>query len=233
MNHICVRRIALAMASLSFGLLVLIVLGCNVWRVHGMQTAENSVCEAKQERIIFPYTALDAGVIIENIGVYEGIFHEDDTNRQVFDVAAIMLCNSADRVISYIAVELKTDGGLYLFEGFMLPPKSRIFIPEKNAQKMIEKPILSCDINVEYLQNRADDAVLIEERDWDTLCITNLSDTVLPYLTIYYHHYLPEDGVYIGGKAFETTVWNLQPGVQTQLSPMFYCKGYSKITLVE
>lgn len=233
MNHICMRRMALTMASLSFSLLILTILGCNIWRVSGIQTAEGDTCAPQEESVVFPYTTADADVIVENIGVYEGIFHEDGTNRQVFDVAAIMLYNSADTVISYIAVEVKTDGERYLFEGFILPPKSRIFIPESNAQKKIEAPVLSCDISVVYLQSRADDAVLIEERNWDTLCITNLSDTTLSAVTIYYHHYLPEDGIYIGGRAFETTIWNLQPGAQTRISPLFYCKGYSKITLVE
>ena len=233
MNHIRVRRFALAMASFSFGLLILTMHGCNVWRVYGMQTAEEYACEQNVEPIIFQYISLDTNVIIENIGTYEGIFYEDGTNRQVFDVAAVMLYNPTDSVISYISVALNTGEEDYIFEGFMLPPKSRVFIPEKSAKKEIKTQVLFCDIYKIDLQHCADDAVLLEERNWDTLCVTNLSDTTLPHITIYHHHYLPEDGVYIGGRAFETTIWNLQPGIEVEVSPLFYCKGYSKITLVE
>ena len=76
------------------------------------------------------------------------------------------------------------------------------------------------------------DRVRVEEREEGGLTVTNLTQTDIPSIRIFYKFYKYDTNVYIGGITYTSKVTDLAAGGSCVVTPSHYLKGYSKIIKV-
>ncbi len=236
MNHIRIRRIALAVASVSLGTLTtLVMIGSSVAGKFTQVSAEELPIRQKvySQETVFPISISCTSLTVENLLSYDGKFIEDGSGREVQDVAAIMLHNSKDSVIPYAYVTVYTQNCKYTFNAYMIPPKASVLVPEETAQKLTESKVVRTfgwtTVKEEGRLIRLD----IEEVGMGCFRITNMTGSKIHDLTVYHRTYIPDESFYMGGKAFQTHIPYIAPGNTVLVYPEHYVSGYSKIVYFE
>ena len=240
MNHVKLRRLALVTASVSISsFLCLLLVGASIEGLfqkvsaHGFseQDPEKYITssEVKMEPIVISCTPLEVRQIVS----YDGKFVEDGTDREVRDVAAIMLYNSRDEIVPYAYVAVYTENCRYSFHAYMIPACSCVLVPEETAQKLKETEILRVFGWTTVSKGNNQIRLGIEEIGMSTLCVTNRSGSKIKDLTIYYRTHISEGDFYMGGKAFQTKIDYIAPGESVLIDPPNYASGYSKVVFYE
>lgn len=231
MNHVRIRRIALAAASVSLGTLTaLVMIGSSVaWR--SSQVSAEEVPGSQKMQTVFPISC--TSLTVENLLSYDGKFMEDGSDREVQNVAAIMLHNSKDAVIPYAYVTVYTQNCKYIFNAYMIPPKASVLVPERSAQTLTETDVVRTFGWTTVKENGGRVRLEIEEVGLGCFRVTNLTGSKINGLTIYHRTYIPDDAFYMGGKAFRTNIPYIAPGSSVLVYPEDYVSGYSKIIYYE
>ena len=236
MSHIFVRRLALLGAAFSFASLLALTLLCGVVYSAGMgeydllgeqSNASYSYSSVKDE------SASDTEIVIHNLASYDGAFYEDGSGREVFGVAAVMVSNSTDELISYVNIVVITQEDCYNFDATMIPPKASVLIPEKYAKKLNSSVIVD-----HFIWHRADeqiknDTICVQETAEGELTVENAANHDISDVVVYHRTYIREGDCYVGGKAFETKIPIVQSGEKLKIYPQYYASGYSKIVWIE
>lgn len=227
MNQVIFRRIALSLASVSFGGFMAVVLLCSICmktpvycQADGLEPRQSNF---STEGIRISCTPL----IVESLASYDGKFYEDNSGREVMGVAAILLRNCSDTTIPYANVIVYTENCRYEFEGTMLPPDSAVLIPEMNGALLQEHKIVKCFGWITVSYTLLPENVFIAESD--NVKIINQSQKFLENIWIYHRILLPEENIYVGGKAFISKIPYLAPGESVSFLPENYAPGYSKV----
>ena len=235
MNHVKMRRIALTVAAISLSALTsLLLIGtCMVGSRVSAQGASCSDAEgSKEKRKALDISISCTSLVIENLCAYDGNFIEDDSGREVQEVAAILLRNSGDTVVPFACVTVYTENCRYDFEACMLPPESSVLVPELNGQKLTQTNIVRT-FGWTTVQQSSPKRISIEELGMSSLRVTNRSGTKIKDLTLYHKTYVPEEGFYMGGKVFQTHIPFIAPGESVIVHPTNYASGYSKVVHYE
>lgn len=236
MNHIFVRRLALLGASFSFASLFALTLLCGVVYSAGMGEYDLIADASVENKAYFRVEEDDVDeidIIVTNLASYDGAFYEDGTGREVFGVAAVMVTNSTEELISYAHIVVITQEDYYIFDATMIPPKASVLIPEKYAKKLNSSVIVD-----HFVWHRVDEQIkkntlCVEETAEGELTVDNLSDHDVSDAVIYHRTYIREGDYYVGGKAFETKIPLVQPGEKLKIYPQYYASGYSRIVWIE
>ena len=236
MNHIFVRRLALLGASFSFASLFALTLLCGVVYSAGMGEYD---LIGEQSAGSNPYSSMkedcvsDTKIMIKNLASYDGAFYEDGSGREVFGVAAVMVFNDTDELISFAHIVVITQEDYYIFDATMIPPKASVLIPEKYAKKLNSSVMVD-----HFIWHRVDEQIkkntlCVEETAEGELTVDNLSDHDVSDAVIYHRTYIREGDYYVGGEVFETEIPPVQPGEKIKIYPQYYASGYSKIVWIE
>lgn len=232
MNHIALRRFALAAASVSLGTLTALVLigSTVVGNAQSLQDqASETVLQDQMEAVPISCTPL----VIQQLAVYDGKFMEDGSDQEVVNVAAIMLHNSADRIVPYAYVKVYTENCQYTFNAYMIPPRSSVLVPEETGQKLKGSEIVRVFGWTTVKEEREEPRLEIEEVGMGCLSITNRSGSKLHNLTLYHRTYIPDGSFYMGGRAFKTEVPYIAPESTVYIYPENYASGYSEVVYYE
>ena len=227
MNHVWIRRMALSVASVSLGILTtLIMIGSSVTGEFTQVSAEE-VSASKNMQTVYPISC--TSLTVENLLSYDGKFMEDGSEREVQDVAAIMLHNSKNVVIPYAYVTVYTENCKYIFDAYMIPPNASVLVPEETAQKLKESDVMRVFGWTTVQEERRRFRLEIEEAGMGCFRITNMSGSKVHNLTVYHRTYLADEAFYMGGKAFQTHIPYIAPGNTVLVYPENYVSGYSRI----
>lgn len=240
MNHIKLRRLALSVASWSFGSLAAVLL---LWSA----SAENQVLQIEKniiepigsdsfqqaETVSLPAPISCTPLVVEQLAAYDGKYFEDGTGREVMDVAAIMLYNSSDQLVPYAYITIYTESYRYSFDAFLIPPRSSVLVPEADAQKFMNQKIMKTFGWMTVDRGISKASLQICELGGDCVKIQNLSGQRLRDLTIHHRSYLADDGFYMGGRTFQTNIPELPPGETVIIHPANFMSGYSKVVYYE
>ena len=234
MNHVKIRRMALAVASISLGTLTtLVMIGSSVVGEFTEVSAEEFLNSRKIQSQEIEQPISCTSLAVERLLSYDGKYIEDGLEREVQDVAAIMLYNSKDTVIPYAYITVYTQNCKYTFNAYMIPPKASVLVPEETAQKLTESHVVRTfgwtTVKEEGRRVRLD----IEEVGMGCFRVTNMTGSKVHDLTIYHRTYIPEESFYMGGKAFQTHIPYIAPGNTVLVYPENYVSGYSKIIYYE
>lgn len=226
MDHITVRRLALSFAAVCFGALTAAVLVCSACITE--QRWENQ----QQGALAFPLPVAGTQLTAQRLSLYDGPFYEDGTGREVFSVAALEVCNPGEKMVLAAQITVKTQSGSYFFDATVIPPGSRVLIPEKNAKPLKKGKLLEVSgWTVCALAGEQPQAVMAEEGG--RLFLKNTAETDMHWVKLYHKTYLFDSDLYMGGKAFETVVPYLPAGAQLEIFPKNYAPGYSCVLWVE
>ena len=235
MMHVTVRRMALSVASVSLSVLTaLILFYCVCYippRDHTVQ-AQTEKQDTIRPEAQLPMRIEGTDLYLQYIASYDGTFYEDGSNREVFNVAAAVVKNCGDSMISLSVFQVDTALDSYRFEAMMIPPCSCVMVPEQNAKQYRKSNVLSgigWSVDAEPMPAYP---ITVTPMDIGTLRITNISDKPLTDIQVFHKTYLQESDLFVGGIAFETVVDFVAPNSFTEIRPKFYAGGYSEILYI-
>lgn len=180
--------------------------------------------------VAFPITVPGTTLNVLKLMAYEGPFLEDGSDREVVDIAALLVCNRGDEMILRAQVELICGEKIYQFYGERIVPGVPLLLLEQNGAKYENGGVYACSgwqtttICREYL----DKEITVADEQMGTIIVTNHTTDTLEDVTIYYRSWLNPPGFFIGGIVYNVTVPILEPGQTVRLYPYHYAKGYSK-----
>ena len=180
--------------------------------------------------IEFPFVLGNAGLIVTNIVSFEGLLPGVTEDIYGDNILAIEVYNPKSSGIVNATITLTQDGNTFYFDLEYLPSGSKALILERNGHTLDSTVFESC----ECLQFSRGDFVseipgiqITEENG--ILTIQNLSDTVLPEVTLYYKQYT--GGFYVG-KAMSVQFDTLLPGEKLSQPVYGYAESYSRIAAI-
>lgn len=234
--HMKIRRIALGFAGFSFSLLTALVLCFSACCI-----TEKPVGESEKQGLAHSFNItplkMPAGVegtdlLLHNLAIYDGPFYEDGTGREVMGVAAVLIENRGDSMLSLIHLEVQTLSCKYEFEAMMIPPCSRVLVPEKYAREYVHEGIIQCNGWTVDAKDMPAYPITVTPMSIGTLRITNISDEPLQNIHLYHKTYLKESDIFVGGIVFETVVPYIAPRSFSEVRPECYASGYSELLYV-
>ena len=193
-----------------------------------------SVEEPAKKLLSFPYKDQASKVTVKKVAPYSGYFLEDGSDRDVDNIAVLVLENTGKKEIEYVTVTLFSDDETYHFEGSVLPVGSQLVLQEKDGKVFGDYAWESCDLlygDIEAFDFIADQ-VSFTERDDDSIEITNISAEAIPCLRVFYKHYLEEENAYLGGITYNAKITGLEAGASMIIKPSHYKSGESKVVFI-
>ena len=144
---------------------------------------------------------------------YSGAFVEDGQNREVTDVAAMLVANTGTKFLDYGTVTYDVGGRTAVFEVQGLPPGKMAWVLEANGMELsdgMQFKLLDCQ--TAFRDNAVTQTDLLEvSAEGQILTLTNTSDQTLQNVTVYFKN-LHTDGHFLGGIAYMLYYGTLEPG---------------------
>ena len=192
--------------------------------LHGT-TAAQAVCELSLPAAV-PGTSLMAEYLVS----YEGPFIEDRSDAPVKNVAALVLRNTGDRLVTRAEITVDRSGEQYHFLATYILPGMSVMVLEASGADFFRDGILGLsgwEETQPYLPS-AFQSLGLEHTDLAAITVTNRSDAAINEITLYHKNYLP-NGIYVGGITYETVIEYLPSKGAVTVYPEHYAQGYSQI----
>lgn len=176
-----------------------------------------------------PCRVADTQLVAQQLVIYEGAFREDGSNREVGEVAALLVTNEGGTMVSEGAVILDWGADRMVFEVFSLPPGATVLVQEKNEKSYAETEFTACYgwNRTEYPENSG--VVAVEETGSTCMLVINHANATIPLVRIRYKSIDPGSGIYMGGICYTVEVKDLRPGEIRMISPQHFLCGYSRV----
>lgn len=183
---------------------------------------------------VFPYKVPGTTLIAQKIFPYDGPFLEDGSDREVFDVAALQICNIGSREISKAYIEIKLDDSILTFYGEHIPPGIPVLLLECDAKTYGQGSLTACTgwQIVSESNIVTEKEISITDRPMGTVAVTNLTEHSIHSICLYYKSWLSPPNIYVGGITYFVNIPILEPGQTEYLYPQHYASGFSKIVSV-
>lgn len=231
-------RILLQFGGVGTVLYLVLLLVTNAQSAAGGMVAQLQPAEViaatKTMGVTLPYEIPGTALVVESLASYDGNFVEDGSERQVFNVACIVLRNTTDEDIAWIQVVLQSCNEQLVFTANTIPAHGMVMVLEKDAKQYAGDEIGACHGQVifaseEWLDGRQ---LRFTDVDMGTVAVTNLTDSNIKKLRIYYKTYHADVDIFLGGVTYCTTIENLEAGGMALIEPSHYARGYSRIVRV-
>ena len=183
---------------------------------------------------MFPYQIPNTSLVIQKVRSYDGVFIEDGSDKEVFGISAIVVENTGDECIEYAKISMQCNGKPLVYELKTLEPKGVMIVQEYTAALYEEGEYSDCIAEVAIMEtmNMAEEHVSIEEVDGGKIRITNISETDIPSIRIFYKFYKSETKVLLGGITYTVKISELKKGETREVILSHYEKGASRIMMV-
>lgn len=181
--------------------------------------------------INFPYRVEETALIVLERICYEGPFVEDGSDREMGNVAGLVIQNMGTDLIEAGEITLVLSDAVQHYRFTMLPPGARLLVLETSGSIYSRESALQCTAtSVQSLVEEVSVEVCIAMPG--CLEIVNRSDTPLERLTVYYKGYNEQAKMYIGGITYNAEISALDPGQTCVVAPYHMACGYTKIVNV-
>lgn len=238
------RRIALLISGIFGGILAAALLvaaadgNLRAVTVHPAETHTDTQVRYPQpvhtQAVVFPVAVPGTALIAQRLSVYDGPFLEDESDREVVGVAALLVYNGGSREVLDAQITLHYGEVSYVFCGEHIPPGGMVVLLESSAKthrRDIPKSCTGWQVTSQTA-GLGKDQLAVTEKPMGELEVTNLTRTTLKNICIYYKCWLSTPDIYVGGKTYAVTVPVLLPGQTVYLYPGHYAAGYSKVVSV-
>lgn len=179
----------------------------------------------------FPIVVDGTGLIVQNMAQYEGPFLEAEDQEPVARVAALMIYNPGDQMITSAELILTQGERTLRFLFTCLPPRSRVLVLEQNRQLYSSEPVYSCQC-LSFAEETPQPSLIEASDSENGLLVTNLY-AMDKTVTLYYKQYITEGDFYLGGVTGQTRVENLAAGENRKILASGYAPGYCRIVDVK
>ena len=242
------RRVSLFLVGIAGGLFVAAILFVSVVEERNTRSRNNYLDDNyypkpeimektyafSEDSHYLPKLIQGTSLYADRLVIYEGPFLEDGSNREVTDVAALIVRNVGENEIISCGIEVCFEEASYYFCGKRIPPGATVLMIERRGELFRLDPVISCvgwQITEDDKQEAAE-LVTIEERAMGTLVVTNLSNRILNEIYIFYKNWLSPPDILVGGIVYSVIIPKLLPGQTEILHPYHFVSGYSKIVSV-
>ena len=173
-------------------------------------------------------------LLVESLTPYDGNYFEDGLDRQVCDIACIVLRNTGSFPVEWVRINLHGQQELLVFEGNTIPAGAAVMILEKNAKPYTKDGITHCSGYMLEAQEpwQEERQLQLVELDMGTVSVTNVSGRRLEKIRIYYKTYHSDVDIYLGGVSYFICVEALEAGETVLLQPQHYAQGYSRVVRI-
>ncbi len=207
--------------------------GCasNPQKNDGTVTEKNSFHEAELPAV------LSKDLEITEAFLYDGVFPEDGSFKNVNDVFALKVVNNSSKDLQLVRIYVTTDQKECLFEISTLPSKKAVTVLEKNAQSLSD--------GEKILQIREKNKIFFEQKlslESEKLQITelekvfnikNISNEDFSSDVCIYFKKTDADGDLFGGITFRSNAGELKKGEFKQIPASHFSKENSEVLFVD
>lgn len=188
----------------------------------------------ENRQISFPYTIPNTSLVIESIASYDGIFLEDGSDTSVTGIYSMMLKNNGDKDVEYARIALSCNGTPITFEVSDIPSGATVVAQEINKTAYQNGTYSNCSADLAESDGleQSEDIVSVKEDPDGALTVTNLTDSQIPCVRIFYKFYMNDENAYVGGITYTAKLVNLEAGAEQTIVPSHYSQGYSKVVMV-
>lgn len=184
--------------------------------------------------ITLPYAIGGTSLIAERMVLYEGSFVENTDLTQMVITSGLLLRNTGPEGILHAVVTLERGEEILSFEVSSLPPGESVLVLEKEGRACFQQNFTACNgwetkDGSDWLQS---DTLQITPVDMQTVSVTNLTNTVVKDICLYYKTVYADGLFYIGGITHEAKLEQLAPGETRLLRPEYYANIHSQIVRV-
>lgn len=184
--------------------------------------------------ISFPYAIEGSDLVVEQIRTYSGYFLEDGSDREVSDVAVIVLTNNgADLEFAGIGISQGTRN--LAFSASQIPAGATIIIQEQNGAAFdMDDPYYSATATTTPTDGFAmsREYVSVKDNGDNTFTVRNITDRTLSKVQIFFKNYLSDEDVYVGGITYSITLEDVEDGTEVDVRSDHYDSRYSTIVEV-
>ncbi len=172
------------------------------------------------ERNVTPADFADV-LLVENCAPFTGQFMECEPSDfiRLYDVYALGITNVSDRTIEYLTLVYNNGEKDLTFYAEMIPAGWTIVVMDTEGTEVgtTNLSYVSCDLTYLEAGREVTDEVKLTETAYGTVIVKNMSEEIMPSVTVYYR-----DTDYMGnvlaGRCFRaTTTMELIPGWQEEL----------------
>lgn len=213
-----------------------ILSACLVWIVAGVwllvarcsETAPviTAVYPMKME---FPYALVDVPLILHGLYGYEGPYVEDKSNREVCDVAAVVVENVGDVMLTNTCIAVYTQQDCFLFFAQGLPAGEKTMVLEAKEKVYYGGAPITCWAATGKEKTVAVERIALRQLGSDVLEVTGQGGKGLDDFVILHKNWSKEADAYMGGVVYETYVEELKPNQILLVKPDFYVGSISRI----
>lgn len=196
-------------------------------------TEPTEVTQTKQQRPL-PLGVPGTALIAQRLSAYDGPFLEDGSDREVVGIAALLVYNGGSREILSAQITLEFADVTYHFSGENIPAGGMVVLLEQNAKAYrADAPTgcTGCQI-ISQAEPTLGEQIGIADGEMGVLSVTNLTDSTLKNICIYYKSWLSPPDIYVGGISRCATLPQLLPGQTVYVYPCHYATGFSKVVSV-
>ncbi len=178
--------------------------------------------------ISFPYAIPGTSLIIQQVSPYSGYFIEDASDREVNNIAAIVLTNNGGD-LEFVGIGISQGDRSLGFSGSQIPAGATVIIQEQTgAAYSAAEPYYSATATThETKLEKSEDLVSIKDNGDGTFSVNNISDITLAEVKVYFKNYLPDEQVYVGGITYSITMDEIEPGTAVEITAGHYDAKYT------
>lgn len=184
-----------------------------------------------KEELSFPYSIEGTDLLIERVVSYDGPFIEDDSNREMNNITAILLRNTGDTGIAYARIAFVSQDTVYYFFAEDIPANSSALVLDSEGKQFRREGFYYCvaDAQIDNSSWLKEEYLQIETVGMDTISITNITEKPLLNVQIYYKNDYASGRFCLGGRAHKAVVESIAPGETLQIKPAFFAGPHSRI----
>lgn len=223
------RRMILLLLGLGTGGALLFTLCIGAAAQYTLLRVPQTPTEPESSLLNLPCPVEDTGLVASCLASYDGPYLEDGSDDEVIGVAALVIENVSDLLISRGAVILLQKDRHLVFEFTALPPGASVLVLEKSRQLYYAESPEACWgwAQKEYPENTG--AVTVWESGSKSLNIRNMSGCALKGVVVLFKNFDAESGMYIGGISYPVCAEHLAAGEERTVSPFKYVRNYSRV----
>lgn len=182
----------------------------------------------------FPYVIPNSSLSIRAVKSYSGVFIEDGSDKDVSDIAAIILDNKGSEEIEYAKITLKCEGKEYIFEAKTLAAGATMVVQESSGAKYVDGEYKEANAQIATMEKleMSEKSVKVSETETGALQITNISDADIPCVRVFYKFYMEDVQVAVGGITYTSKITELKAGETRVITPSHYDKDASRVMMV-
>ena len=184
--------------------------------------------------LYLPYTIPGTNLVVQRIAPYSGMFLEDGSNDSVTDVAMILLYNGGTEAVEYANITMVYDYGTLKFTASAIPAGGQAAVQEINRSGLVGGSLLSCTAEAATMPGMElqQDRIRLVDNGDNSLTVTNLTDTDIVTVRIFYKYYYKDQAAFVGGITYTAKLSNLKAGESVTITPSHYASNGSAVVMV-